>query len=126
MTSLLAPQVFGHTPGDLGQIPEQISFKLEVLLLTYVIRSSGAAFGKQTKKNDQFSFFWASARAPWGGARPTPGSDLNSQRDRPLKELGGEAATWAVVRGDQRGVLLRVDSCLKSPTHNDQETNHEA
>ncbi|MFV2066355.1 MAG: hypothetical protein ACC645_05195, partial [Pirellulales bacterium] len=63
---------------------------------------------------------------PYYTSRPTPGGDLNSQRDRPLKELGGEAAAWAVVQSSERGVLLRADSRLNSSTENDQETSHEA
>ena len=62
---------------------------------------------------------------PYYTSRPTPGSDLKSQRDRPLKELGGNAAAWAVVQGGERGVLLRADSRLKSSAGHDQETDHE-
>ena len=63
---------------------------------------------------------------PYYTSRPTPGSDLNSQGNRTLKELGGEAARWAVAHDGHRGVLLSAASGLKSPTHNDRETNHEA
>jgi hypothetical protein len=44
---------------------------------------------------------------PYYSSRPTPGSDLNSQRDWPLKKLGGAVAAWAVVQVGDRGVLLR-------------------
>jgi molybdopterin/thiamine biosynthesis adenylyltransferase len=62
---------------------------------------------------------------PYYTSRPTPGSELNSQRDRPLQELGAEAAAWAVVQGGERGVLLRADTPIESTADNDQETNHD-
>ena len=43
---------------------------------------------------------------PFYTSRPTPGSELHAQRHRRLKELGGAAATWAVVNGNERGVLF--------------------
>lgn len=63
---------------------------------------------------------------PYYTSRPTPGGDLNSHRDRPLKELGGDAAAWAVVQSGERGVLLRADNSRNASTANNQEAPYEA
>jgi hypothetical protein len=60
---------------------------------------------------------------PFYTSRPTPGGDLNSQRDRPLKEIGGGSEAWAVLQCGERGVLLRTASCEKSTAADARETD---
>lgn len=43
---------------------------------------------------------------PYYTFRPTPESELEHDRQRPLKELGAKAIPWAVLHDQDRGVLL--------------------
>ncbi len=48
---------------------------------------------------------------PFFTHRATPGHLLNARRDRPLRALGAEQATWAVVRRGASGALIREQIC---------------
>ena len=66
------------------------------------------------------------APQPYYTFRPVPGSEMHAQRDRPLKELGGQTAAWAVLQGGNRGVLLCAATCGNSMSDNQQESCHGA
>ena len=106
------------TLGDLSYVKSAVCRCAEHAVERFL--SSGETLGICAVCNEQIT------PQPYYTFRPTPGSDLNSQQDRPLKELGGQAAAWAVVHGNERGVLLRAEAGTNSSTDNDQETHHEA